>query len=60
MLNRFNDSDRQMLVRLIRDPRTDQLSLAEHRLLAIQLQRNLLRPIIAIARCTSIIAVRFR
>jgi len=46
MLNRFNDSDRQMLARMIRDPRTDQLSLAEHRLLATKLQRNLLRPII--------------
>jgi hypothetical protein len=46
MLDRFNDSDRQMLARMIRDPRTDQLSLPEHRLLATKLQRNLLRPII--------------
>ena len=46
MLDRFNDSDRHMLARMIRDPRTDQLSLAEHRLLATKLQRNLLRPII--------------
>lgn len=47
MLDRFRDDDRQMLARIIRDPRVDRLSLPEHRLLARKYNRNLLKPIIA-------------